>query len=422
MSMLGFADLLRRKESSTDSNTERDRDAAFENEIEGALQLEASEPFLGEDDDLSDATLENTETVQESQADIPAQQDVLPQDVLSAHGQSVMAAFTVFEEANNATREELTKIGKAFTTIVSNYNIGRQFLDGCRQEITRASELEQSNQRLIVENRRLLERSDKQEHARERMDDQLESAKRREARLIQECDALRMNVSDLRLELIETRNANVVSEHARTDMHMALAGKTADAERLARESEVLRDKLNAVTGDLDASHKRHSELRLKLEELHVQHGAEVNKYAELNGRVSAADKDILKLQKQNDIAEAQLKEANLALQTAEHDIWERDRRHQSELQALRSEMEQLKLQKRGVERLEPEARFNLPPAPEMRPAAEVRSTLEMRPDPEVRANPEVRPPSEPVPLIPLGTTAPRIVPTRPLSFVASAAE
>lgn len=214
-------------------------------------------------------------------------------------------------------------------------------MESCRQEILRASELEQANQRLMIENRRLLERVEKQNHSRERLDDMFESAKRREARLIQDGDTLRLNISDLRLELIEARNANVAAEHARADMHMALAGKTADAERLSREIDVLREKMAGMATELDASQKRQSDLRAKCEELHTLYSAETSRFAELSGRTSSSDKEILRLQKQCDAAEAQLKETSLALQNAEHDIWERDRRHQSELQSLKTETEQL---------------------------------------------------------------------------------
>lgn len=341
MSMLSLTDLIRRKESSPREDTGFDRDGTFEHDIEAALELDVDDQFLAqetpEDDDpqpdFEDAAPEESPALPE---------DEEPQtDVLTPHAQAVMAAFSVFEEANTATREELARIGKAFTGIVTNYNLGREFVERGRQEIQRASDLEHANQRLSAENRRLLERTEKQENTRARLEDLLESSKRREARLIQDCDALRMNVSDLRLEVIEARNANAAAEHARTEMHMALAARTADVERVTREVEALREKLAAVNAELDASQRRQAEARLKLEELHALHAAEVNRYAELNGRAAAGDKEILRLQKQCDATEAQLKETNLALQTAEHDIWERDRRHQSELQSLRSEIEQL---------------------------------------------------------------------------------
>lgn len=340
MSMLSLTDLIRRKESSPREDTGFDRDGTFEHDIEAALELDVDDQFLAQETPEDDPQPDFEDVVPEEVAALP--EDEEPQtDVLTPHAQAVMAAFSVFEEANTATREELARIGKAFTGIVTNHNLGREFIERGRQEIQRASDLEHANQRLSAENRRLLERTEKQEHTRARLEDLLESSKRREARLIQDCDALRMNVSDLRLEVIEARNANAAAEHARTEMHMALAARTADVERVTREVEAQREKLAAVNAELEASQRRQAEARLKLEELHALHAAEVNRYAELNGRAAAGDKEILRLQKQCDATEAQLKETNLALQTAEHDIWERDRRHQSELQSLRSEIEQL---------------------------------------------------------------------------------
>ncbi len=333
MSVLGLADLLRRKESTPNEDPRFDTDGTFEHEIEAALELTVDEELQQEP-----ASAEGADNFEE----VAATDDYYPPaDVLTPHAQSLLATFSVFEEANNATREELARIGKAFTSIVTNYNLGREFIDSSRQEIIRASELEQTNNRLTIENRRLQERVEKHERTRERMDDMLEAAKRRETKMVQDSDQLRVNASDLRLELIEARNANVAAEHARTEMHMSLASKTADVERLTREIEVLREKMAGVSAELDASQKRQSEVRGKLEELHVMYTAEVNRFAELNGRASAADKEILRLQKQADAAEAQLKETSLSLQNAEHEIWERDRRHQSELQSLRTETEQL---------------------------------------------------------------------------------
>lgn len=340
MSMLGLSDLLRRKENNGEDDQKFDSDGTFEHEIGAALDLEVGEELLN--DGLQDPLEAGApEAPPDEFSASSAEIGTARPDVLTPHAQAVMAAFSVFDEANNTTREELAKIGKAFTSIVTNYNVGRQFLDSCRQEIARASELEQANQGLVVENRRLLERTEKQERARERLDDLLESSKRREARLIQDCDNLRMNVSELRLEVIDLRNANTAAEHARSEMHMALAAKTAEMERTRREGEVLREKLAGVTAELDLSHKRQVEAHRRLEDIHSQHTAEVSKYAELNGKAAAGDKEVLRLQKQCDTAEALLKETNLALQNAEHELWERDRRHQAELQALKTENEQL---------------------------------------------------------------------------------
>ena len=344
MAMLGLTDILRRREATQQASAHDVSDPSVEAEMETALELGAADEEPAVD---QEPVYPATDPTDDIEADVLA-------DAPTPHAQALLAAFSVFEEANTSTRDELTKIGKAFTSIVTNFNLGRDFLDGCRQEILRASEMEQANLRLSAQNRRLTDRADKLEHLRERLDDQLDTAKRREARLIQEADTLRMTVSDLRLETVELRNANANAEHGRSEMHQAFASRTADVERLARENEVLREKVASMTAELDQAHRRQTEMRLKMEETQSTQSSEAVHLAEIAGRLGAAEKEVLRLQKQCDVSDAQLRETALALQSSEHEVWERDRRHQAEIQALKGEVSQLQ-QRLSLASLRPDA-------------------------------------------------------------------
>lgn len=325
MSMISLSDLLRRKDPSSQAY------ANLENSIDEAFAEAISEVEQSADQSLTDVDVPSADAAPSSDTDI-----------LSAHAQSRMAAFKVFDEANRTARDELTRIGRAFTTIVTSYNLGRDFLEDCEDEIVRASELEQANLRFAAESRRLQERHEKHERIRERQDDLIQSMKQREARLLQDADALRDNLSDVRMELVESRNANAIVEGARNELHLTLASKVAEVERLHREMESLTEKHALMTAELEKSQKRQAESRRKVEELQATQSAEVSRSAELSDRLAVAERECLRLQKQLDFADGQMGESMQGRRTAEQEMREAERRHHTELLALRAELEQWK--------------------------------------------------------------------------------
>lgn len=262
-------------------------------------------------------------------------------DILGPRSHGIMAAFHVYNDASKASRDDLTAIGKALTNIITTQNLGREFLGLCEAEIIRASELEQANHRLSVENRRLAERAEKLIAVRERQNENLEAMRRRETRLLQDCDQLRDTMSELRGELIELRNANVATEAARSEMHIQLASKTAEAERISRETDVLREKITTLTNEVELLQKKHGDARRKFEELQAAQTEEMNRNTELTARLIATEKELLRVQKHNDASDVLLKESSEALQNIERDVAERNRHHESEIAAQRSEIEQL---------------------------------------------------------------------------------
>lgn len=338
---MGFGDLLRRKELSE----EVDADGQF-SDLDGSIADAISDDLSLDMEDLSAAPVSQfaPSGVDEQQPSrfmssaLPAS----PDGVLTGHAQERMAAFKVFDDANRAARDELTRIGKAFTAVVMSYNLGRDFLDECQEEIVRASDLEAANQRFATENRRLAEKLEKHERNRERQDDLIETMKRREARLVQEADALRDSLADLRLELVETRNASTAAETARSELHMTLAARSADTDRIQSELDALREKNAAASVELASSQKRYADTKRRLEEIQSTQATDASRISDLSNRLAAEEKDVARLQRQLDQSEARGVEIDDARRTAEQELRETERRHQTEMQAMRAELDQWK--------------------------------------------------------------------------------
>ncbi len=136
MSLMGLGDLLRRK-NSTDSiieNLEQEMAFALTQAVD---ENDESEALVSAPEGDQEVVPAPTSTDQPEEPTIP--------DILSSHAQQRLATFKVFDEANRTARDELTKIGKAFTNVVNSYNLGRDFIAECEEEIIRASHLENAN-------------------------------------------------------------------------------------------------------------------------------------------------------------------------------------------------------------------------------------------------------------------------------------
>jgi len=333
MSLMGLGDLLRRK-NSTDSiieSLEQEMAFALTQAVDDNEAPEASEPVLEVDGEVvvEAAPVEPVETLP-----VP--------DILSPHAQQRLAAFKVFDEANKSAREELTKIGKAFTSVVNSYNLGRDFIAECEEEIVRAGHLENANIRLATDNRRLMERLEKLERLRERQDDVIQAMRRREARLLADADALRDTTSELRMQVIEMRNMASAAEAARGEMHLQLATRAAELDRLHRDHDVLRDKDQTNAAEFEANLKRQAEMRRKLEDMQTAQSLDANRTSELTNKALTQEIEIQRLQRQIDLSETQLSEVNDARRAAEQEVRDSERRHQAEISAIRSELEHWK--------------------------------------------------------------------------------
>jgi chromosome segregation ATPase len=262
-------------------------------------------------------------------------------DRVTAHTQGRLAGYSAFEEARARAQDDLNRIGEALASIMASQHMSRDFLDDCYADIHRANDLENGNAAYAAENRRLLDRVDKLERLRARYDQLVDVLKRREAKLLDEVETTRETIGSLRLDVVEARNTIVRCESMYGELQTIHAARTNEAERYMRESEMLREKNVGLSVELDLAQKKQAESRRRVEELSAMHASDSARLAEIMSRLVAEEADGTRLQKLNDALEAKLIEANENTTRLAAELTERDKRFQSENQALRSEMQTL---------------------------------------------------------------------------------
>ena len=229
------------------------------------------------DDELADeleAALPDLEDEGEEEEQEQAPVEVAQQDDrerLTSHTQNRLAALASFERAYRESHEDLTRISSALASVVAMHNLSREFLGNCQADIVRANELEIANSDLSFENRQLSDRVEKLERLRSRYETLVEAMKRREVKLLQDIDVLRISLGQAKLETVEARNVIARNELAQSELHNSLAARTSQAERLLRDNEVLREKTANLSLELDSALKKQTEMRRRLDELAAAH-------------------------------------------------------------------------------------------------------------------------------------------------------
>lgn len=260
---------------------------------------------------------------------------------LTPHTQNRLAAFASVEQAYREAHEDLTRISSALASVIATHNLSREFLGNCQADIQRANELELANNELSFENRQLSDRVEKLERLRSRYETLVEAMKRREVKLLQDIDVLRISLGQAKLETVEARNVIARNELAQSELQNSLAARTSQADRLLRDNEVLREKTANLSLELDAALKRHTETRRRLDELSAQHAQQSALHAEVSAKLASEEKDVVRLQKHADVLEGRLVETSEALRNLELESSEQERRYQTEIHALRTEVQAL---------------------------------------------------------------------------------
>ncbi len=266
-----------------------------------------------------------------------------PVERFTAHAQQRLAGYASYEEARTRSQDDLNRISEALSGILTSQHMNREFLNDIYADIHRANELEIANVAFAVENRRMTDRLDKLEKLRARYDQLVEVLKRREQKLLGEAEAARETLAALRLEVVETRNTISRNESLHGELQSALAARSNEAERFMREVEILREKNASLSVELDLVQKKHSDARRRAEELTSLHATDSARLADVMARLVAEESESTRLQKQNDALDAKLVEANENASRFSSELLERDKRHQSENQALRAEVQNLNL-------------------------------------------------------------------------------
>ena len=315
--------------------------------LEDGMSNVLNEEFLLPLDEADDAPrqdlVDSLEPVSEEQAslELPEQPVIEHGDRVTAHAQGRLAGYSAFEEARARTQDDLNRIGEALASILAAQHMSRDFVNDVYADIHRANDLENGNAAYAAENRRLLERVDKLERLRARYDQLVEVLKRREAKLLGEAETMRETIGGLRLDVVEARNTIVRCESLYGELQTAHAARTNEAERYMRESEMLREKNVGLSVELDLTQKKQAESRRRVEELSSMHASDSSRLAEIMSRLVAEEADGTRLQKLNDALEAKLIEANENAARLVAELAERDKRFQSENQALRGEIQTL---------------------------------------------------------------------------------
>ncbi|MBN9243599.1 MAG: hypothetical protein J0J14_06925 [Hyphomicrobium sp.] len=320
---------------------ESDMDDILKEEFLLPAEMEApAEPMESEEQD-------DTEWVPELEADLAAgaQDETTDEERLSermtAHAQARFTDIAAFDEARATVQQQLDVIGAALAKIQSSHHLGRDFIDDCYADVRRANELDHGVAALSSENRKLTDRLEKLEKLRGRYDQLIEVMKRREAKLMTEADQMREEMAAAKLEAVEARSAASRAEMAQNDMHTTLAARSSEAERFMRENELLREKNVSLALDLDKALQRQAETRRKFEDISSLHTGETARIAKMAAKLASEEKEASRLQQLADSLEQKLIEANDAVAGFNREMDEREELYQSELHALRSEIQSL---------------------------------------------------------------------------------
>jgi chromosome segregation ATPase len=260
---------------------------------------------------------------------------------LTSYAQSRLAALESLEELHRNAQEHLESVGSGLAEVVTAHHLTREFLNAIHSDIHRASEYESANGALAAENRKLSDQLHDALKKQQELETALEALRRRESGLLQDRDALRIELSSLKLENVELGNSLSRSESERGDVVKTLSTRTVEAERRLRENEILREKQVNLSIDLEKALKREGELRRRFDELTTAHANEAARHRETLAALAKNEKEAIRLQKQVEVAEAKHAELNENAIGREAESEAETRRNMAEIRGLKEEIQSL---------------------------------------------------------------------------------
>jgi chromosome segregation ATPase len=260
---------------------------------------------------------------------------------LTSYAQSRLAALESLEELHRNAQEHLESVGSGLAEIVTAHHLTREFLNAIHSDIHRASEYESANGALAAESRKLSDQLHDALKKQQELETALEALRRRESGLLQDRDALRIELSSLKLENVELGNSLSRSESERGDVVKTLSTRTVEAERRLRENEILREKQVNLSIDLEKALKREGELRRRFDELTTAHTNESARHRETQAALAKNEKEAIRLQKQVEVAEAKQAELNENAIGREAESEAETRRNMAEIRGLKEEIQSL---------------------------------------------------------------------------------
>lgn len=285
--------------------------------------------------------------------------DEAPPTKQSSNTQAALAALSAFEDEMRDAKAGFEAIDSAMATIAAAHESSNRFLGGLRAAILRMNEFEEANAAFAAENRRLVQALEQAKHQQSQHEAMNEASKRRIELLITDYEEVKIGLGRAQLEAIETSNVLAEVETEKAALIYELATKSATADRLFRENELLRQKnLNQQVTHAGLE-QRHLECERRLDEVSAIRKAESTEMAELRLRFDNGEKECRRLQKQSEVAQIRLAETQERIMTLEADLEELTGRHTSTIERFRSESEVLKA------RLETATRKNVADADEI---------------------------------------------------------
>ena len=324
----------------------------FEEEMAMSAAELDNAPLLEAGQSVSDPTAERAPEANGAPEEAPPTKQ-------SSNTQAALAALSAFEDEMRDAKAGFEAIDSAMATIAAAHESSSRFLGSLRAAILRMNEFEEANAAFAAENRRLVQLLEQAKHQQSQQEAMNEASKRRIELLITDYEEVKIGLGRSQLEAIETSNALAEVETEKAALIYELATKSAAADRLFRENELLRQKnLNQQVTYAGLEH-RHLECERRLEEVSAIRKAESSEMAELRLRFDNGEKECRRLQKEWELAQIRLAEAQERIMKLEADLEELTGRHTSTIERFRSESEVLKA------RLETATRRNVSDADEI---------------------------------------------------------
>jgi DNA repair exonuclease SbcCD ATPase subunit len=260
---------------------------------------------------------------------------------LTAHTQSRLAALNSFDKLYGDAQEHLREIDAKLTEVTTSHHLTRQFFTILQTDIHRANELELGNAELLAEQRRLSDQIQELNKRDQEREGAVEAMQQREASLVHDRDTLRADLATAKLDLVEAVNTVARNDAELGDLVKTLSARTVEIERRSRENEVLREKQVSLSIDLDKALQREAEVRRKLDETTAIHANEMSRNSELLGALGKSEKEVLRLQKALEIANAKQAEMEDEARVMEAERQTEAVRNLAELRGLRAETQSL---------------------------------------------------------------------------------
>lgn len=318
-------------------------DAGLEADAEYLL---SEQDLQSEEDEGSEQPLDEDEPVAEEwstpQEEVPVEEPVAEiRRRLTSHTQNRLAALESFDGLYGDTQDYLREINEKLSEVITSHHLTREFFNIVHADIQRANELELGNIAMTSDLRKVSDLLADQTRKLQERETALEMLQAREQALLQEKDAMRASLASTKLDLVEASSVIARNETELGDVIKTLSTRTVEAERRLRENEVLREKQVNLTIDLDNALKREAEARRKLDEVSTIHANETARFTEVLSALGKSEKEVMRLQKANDVAHARHAEVTEAARNVEVEREADAQRAAAEMRGLKSEIQAL---------------------------------------------------------------------------------